>query len=230
MRPPGGFTFKKQGNPWFSWHYITSHGHDIAVATEQHVTLTLLSVGLGILASIPLSYFARRTPWLRTLILALCNGIYAIPSLAFIIALYKFFGLGKLTVVIPLASYTLVILVRSILAGLDGVSQEVVDAAKGMGFSDARTMLRVRLPIAVPTLIAGLRIATVSTIELVVIGGYVAQGGYGARIFEGYNSNLYKPEITTYILLTVLLALAADFLLLGVQRAITPWQRRRAAS
>jgi len=226
MRPPGGFTFHKMGNPWFSWSYVTSNGHDILVATEQHVTLTLSAVALGIALSIPLALLARRTPWLRAGVLALCNGLYAIPSLAFIVALFKVFGLGKLTIVIPLACYSLVILVRNILTGLDEVSAEAIDAARGMGFSDRRTFLRVRLPMAAPAIVAGLRIAMVSTIELVVIGGYVGQGGYGAKIFEGYNDNLYKPEITTYLVLTVLLALTADGLLLLLERAITPWRRR----
>jgi osmoprotectant transport system permease protein len=225
MRPPGGFTFHKTGNPWFSWHYVTSHGHDILTATQQHVILTLASVALGVLASIPFALLARRTPWLRAGVLGFCTALYAIPSLAFVVALFKIFDLSKLTIVIPLAAYSLVILVRNILTGLDEVSVEAVEAARGMGFTDARIFLRVRLPMAVPTIVAGLRLAVVSTIELVVIGGYVGQGGYGALIFEGFRINFYKAEITTYLLLTVVLALVADVLILALQRWLTPWRR-----
>jgi osmoprotectant transport system permease protein len=225
MRPPGEFSFHKTGNPWFSWHYVATHGHDILTATQQHVILTVLSIALGAVLSIPMALLARRTPWLRAFIYGLCTAIYAVPSLAFVVALFKIFDLSKLTIIIPLAAYSLVILVRNILTGLDEVSGEAVDAARGMGFTEARIFLRVRLPMAVPTIIAGLRLAVVSTIELVVIGGYVGQGGYGARIFQGFNNNFYKAEITTYVILTVLLALSADLLILLLQRRITPWRR-----
>jgi osmoprotectant transport system permease protein len=225
MRPPGGFTFHKTGNPWFSWEYVTSHGHDILTATQQHVTLTGASIALGVIASIPLAALARRTPWLRAFVLGLCTAVYAVPSLAFVVALFKVFDLSRLTIIVPLAAYSLVILVRNILTGLDEVSGEAVEAARGMGFTDLGIFWHVRLPMAVPTIIAGLRLAVVSTIELVVIGGYVGQGGYGALIFQGFNNNFYKAEITTYVGLTVLLALVADMLILLVQRWITPWRR-----
>jgi osmoprotectant transport system permease protein len=230
MSPPGGFTFHKTGNPWFSWHYVTSHGHDILAATQQHVTLTLASIALGAAVSIPLTLLSRRTPWLRAAVFALCTAVYAVPSLAFVVALVKIFGLSKLTIVIPLASYSLVIFVRNILTGLEEVPVDAVDAARGMGFSDVRIFMRVRLPMAVPTMIAGLRLAVVSTIELVVIGGYVSQGGYGAMIFQGYRDNLYKQEMSTYLILTVLLALVADGLVLLLGRALTPWRRGLAAT
>jgi osmoprotectant transport system permease protein len=229
MRLPGGFTFHKTGDPWLSWHYISSNSHDILVATQEHVILTLASVALGLAMSVPLAAVARRNRVTRSAVLGLCNAVYAVPSLAFVVALFKVFDLSRLTVIIPLASYSLVILVRNILAGLDEVSAEALDAAKGMGFSNRRIFFKVRLPMAVPTLIAGLRLATVSTIELVVIGGFIGQGGYGAKVFEGYR-NSYHTELTTYILLTVLLALVADGLLLVLQRALTPWQRGRAAA
>src|SRR5690348_3042094 len=165
MRLPGDFTFHKQSDPWLSWHYITSNAHAILSATQTHVTLTLESVALGLLFAVPMAALARRRGWLRSLILNLCTAVYAIPSLAFIVALVNVFELSSLTVVIPLASYSLVILVRNILTGLDEVSDEAVDAARGMGLSELRIFLRVRLPIAVPTIVAGVRLAVVSTIE-----------------------------------------------------------------
>jgi osmoprotectant transport system permease protein len=229
MRPPaGGFHFHKVGNPWFSWHYITSNSHVIWVTTKQHLTLTVLSVALGFAVAIPMAVLARRAAPLRAAVLGLCSAVYAVPSLAFIVAMYKIFGLSRLTVVIPLAAYTLVILVRNILTGLDEVSPEALDAARGLGFSDRRILLRVRLPLAVPAIMAGLRIATVSTIELVVIGGFAGQDGYGSKILEGFRNNFYHPEIMTYLLLSIVVALIADLLLLAVQRLITPWRTEGA--
>jgi osmoprotectant transport system permease protein len=225
MRPPGDFHFNGgNSNAWLSWHYITSNSHDILSATDQHVILTLMSVGLGLAASVPLAALARRNNWLRNVVLGLCNAVYAIPSLAFVVAMFKVFDLSRLTVVIPLAAYCQVILVRNILTGLDEVSPEALDAARGMGFSAVRMFWRVRLPMAVPTIVAGIRLAMVSTIELVVIGGFVAQNGYGQKIFEGYRND-YHTEVLTYLLLTILLALVADLLLLLIERLVTPWRR-----
>ncbi|HEX3899915.1 MAG TPA: ABC transporter permease subunit [Mycobacteriales bacterium] len=228
MRLPGGFTFHKQGDPWLSWHYITSNSHAILSATSTHVTLTLESVALGLLAAIPLAAIARQRSWLRSLVLNLGTAIYAIPSLAFVVAMIKIFELSSLTVIIPLASYSLVILVRNIITGLDEVDTDAVDAARGMGMSNTRIFATVRLPMALPTVIAGVRLAVVSTIELVVIGGYVGQGGYGSKIFEAF-SNRSHTELTTYILLTVLLALVADLILVLIQRLVTPWRRGLAS-
>lgn len=227
MRLPGDFHFHKMGDPWLSWHYVTANSHAILSATSTHVTLTLEAVALGLLFAIPLAALARQRRWLRSTVLNLCTAIYAIPSLAFVVAMIRIFELSSLTVVVPLAAYSLVILVRNILTGLDEVDAEAVEAARGMGMSDVRIFAFVRLPIAVPAIMAGLRLAIVSTIELVVIGGYVGQGGYGEKIFEAF-SNRSHTEMTTYLLLTVLLALVADALLLLVQRLVTPWRRAAA--
>lgn len=222
------FHYDKPIRGWFSWTYVTRNAHDILSAAGQHVELVAMAVGLGILITIPLVAVSRRRQWARTGVLGLCSAAYAVPSLAFVVALFPVFGLSKLTVVIPLAVYSLIILVRNTLTGLDGVPEETVDAAAGMGFSPLRSFLRVRLPLALPSIVAGLRLATVSTIELVVIGGYVGEGGFGTKIFEGFDNNEYKAEITTYIILTVLLAVVADLALLALQRWATPWSRRRS--
>jgi osmoprotectant transport system permease protein len=230
VRPPGdGFTLKV-GNPWFSWHYVTSNAGTIEAAAREHVTLTLLSVALGFAVALPLALLGTRSAWLRTSVFAMSTALYAIPSLAAIVAFYPIFGLSRWTVVIPLAMYSLVILVRNMVTGLDGVPADAIDAAVGMGMSPALVLLRVRLPLAVPAIVAGLRLATVSTIELVVIGGFVGSGGFGEFILEGLHDNDYHAEIMTYLILTILLALVADLLLLGLQRLVTPWQRGRAAA
>lgn len=211
-------------NPWFSWSYVKANTHQIVDATQAHVTLTVLAVLLGLIVAFPLALVGRSSRWLRGGVLGLSNVMYAIPSLAAIVALYPVFGLSKLTVVIPLAGYSLVILVRNILVGLDEVPEDTIEAARGMGLGATRMFLQVRLPLALPAIMAGVRIATVSTIELVVIGAYVGQNGYGEFILEGFRSN-YRAEISTYVILTVLLAITADFLILGVERMITPWRR-----
>ncbi|MDX6287366.1 MAG: osmoprotectant transport system permease protein [Frankiales bacterium] len=213
-------------NPWFSWSYITTHTHDILAATRSHVTLTLLAVAIGMAVAFPLALLGRRARWLRGGVLGLSNVLYSIPSLAAIVALEPIFHLEIWTVVLPLAAYSLVILVRNILTGLDEVPAESLEAARGMGLGPLRIFYGVELPLALPSILAGLRIATVSTIELVVIGGYIGQNGYGQPIFEGLHDN-YRAEISTYVLLTVLLALVADLLILGGQRLLTPWRRAR---
>jgi osmoprotectant transport system permease protein len=223
-RKPLTFDFS---NPWFSWSYVTDHVHDILAATRAHVTLTLLAVGIGLAVALPLAIIARENRVLRGGVLGLADVVYSIPSLAAVVAFLPAFGLQIWTIVFPLAGYNLVILVRNILAGLDAVPGETVEAARGMGYGSGRLFWRVQLPLALPAIMAGLRIATVSTIELVVIGGYIGQNGYGRYIFQGLHDN-YRAEITTYVVLTVLLALVADALILGIQRLATPWARSRA--
>jgi osmoprotectant transport system permease protein len=225
VRPPAdGFTLKV-GNPWFSWHYVTSNAATIESAAREHVTLTLLSVGIGFLLALPLAVIGTRSGLAKAAVFGISTALYAIPSLAAIVALYPIFGLSRWTVVLPLAMYSLIILVRNMVTGLDGVPVDAIDAAVGMGMSPRAVFLRVRLPLAVPTIIAGLRLATVATIELVVIGGFVGSGGFGEYILEGLHDNDYHAEIMTFLILTILLALVADLLLLGLQWLVTPWQR-----
>jgi osmoprotectant transport system permease protein len=135
-------------------------------------------------------------------------------------------GLTETTVVIGLTAYTLLVLVRNVLAGLQGVPEDVVEAARGMGLGPGRLLLRVQLPLAVPAIVAGLRVATVSTVALVTVGAVVSNGGLGQLIFEGFNNNFYRAEILTATLLCVALAAVADILLLVLERLLTPWARR----
>lgn len=213
------------GNPWFSWDYVRQHASDLTAATRQHVALTVWSVLVALLLAVPLSVLARRVRWTRTPILTTAGVIYTIPSLALFVVLAEYFGLKPITVLIALVGYALLILVRNVLAGLDGVPPEVVEAARGMGFGPTRMLLRVELPLALPSILAGVRIATVSTVALVTVGAVVGNGGLGELILAGLNS-LYRAQITTASILCVLLAVVADLLLLAVQRLATPWVRR----
>ena len=213
-------------NPWLSWSYLHDNSDAILAATRQHVTLTVISVGLGLLLALPLALLARRSRQLENLIVGLAGVIYTIPSLALFAVLAPVTGLTKTTVVIGLTAYTLLVLVRNVLAGLQGVPEEVVEAARGMGLGPGSLLWRVQLPLAVPAILAGVRVATVSTVALVTVGAVVSNGGLGQLIFEGFNNNFYRAEILTAMLLCVLLALVADALLLLVERALTPWTRR----
>ena len=213
-------------NPWLSWSYVRDNADAIIAATKQHITLTVVSVALGLLLSVPLALLARRFRRLETPLLGLTGFIYTIPSLALFALLAPVTGLTPKTVVIGLTGYTLLVLVRNVLAGLEGVPPEVVEAARGMGIGPVRMFLRVQLPLALPTILAGVRVATVSTVALVTVGVVVSNGGLGQLIFEGFNNNLYHAEILTASLLCVLLAAVADLLLLLLERLLTPWTRR----
>ena len=218
------FHFQNACNSYFCWGYVRSNAHQILSATAEHVTLALSAIILGFVLAVPMAVFARRGIKARGSVFTLASALYAVPSLAFVVAVYGIFGLHAITVIIPLACYSLVILVRNILTGLDEVPAEAVDAATGMGMGPARLFWKVRLPLAMPAIVAGLRLATVSTIELVVIGGYVGLGGYGKYLFDGLNRQ-YKPEVMTYLILTILLALVADLLILVLARPFTRWRR-----
>jgi osmoprotectant transport system permease protein len=213
-------------NPWFSWTYVTDHSDQLREATVQHITLTVVSVVAAFLLSVPLALVATR--WRRTqgLILGFAGALYCIPALALFVALAPTLGLRARTAEVGLAMYALLILVRNAIAGLDGVPDDVREAARGMGYSPTRQLLRVELPLALPVLIAGLRIATVSTIGLATIGAYIGSGGLGALIFEGFNND-FHAEIMTASLLCVALAVIADAFFVGVQWLFTPWERRR---
>jgi osmoprotectant transport system permease protein len=213
-------------NPWLSWSYVRDNSDAILAATKQHVTLTVVSVALGLLLAVPLALLARRFRRLETPLLGLTGVIYTIPSLALFALLAPVTGLTGTTVVIGLTGYTLLVLVRNVLAGLAGVPEDVVEAARGMGMGPVRLFLRVQLPLALPTVLAGVRVATVSTVALVTVGVVVSNGGLGQLIFEGFNNNLYRAQILTASLLCVLLAALADVLLLGLERLLTPWMRR----
>lgn len=213
-------------NPWVSVDYVRDNADAILAALRQHVTLTLVSVALGLLLAVPLALLARRFRVLETPVVGLAGLIYTIPSLALFAVLAPVTGLSATTVVIGLTAYTLLVLVRNLLAGLDGVPDDVREAARGMGVGPARMLLQVELPLALPTIVAGLRIATVSTVALVTVGVVVGNGGLGQLLFAGFNNNLYRAEIFTATALCVLLALVADLLLLGLERLLTPWARR----
>ena len=212
-------------NPWFRPSYVRDNWDTILTYAGEHVRLTVAAVVLGAVIALPLALAARRTRLLSAPVLGLSTVVYTIPSLAMFALLVPFTGLSSTTVLVGLVAYSLVILVRNFLAGLQGVPADVREAARGMGLSGAQTFWRVDLPLALPAFMAGLRIATVSTVALTTVGVLVGHGGLGQLITGGFAANFYRAEIVTGAVGCVLLALAADLLLAGAERLLTPWVR-----
>jgi osmoprotectant transport system permease protein len=208
------------------WDWVSRHTDDIAAATRQHVELTVIAVVLGLAISFPLALAARRWRWTMTPVLSGTGILYTIPSLALLAMLVPWTGLSRTTSEIALVGYTLLILIRNILTGLEAVPDDVREAAQGMGFTPRRQLLRIELPLAVPSIMAGVRIATVTTIGLVTITAVIGQGGLGQLILEGLIRDFRTPLVVGSVL-SIALAVAADLGLAGVERLITPWARTR---
>lgn len=216
-------------NPWFDPSYVTSNWNTIVGYLGEHVRLTVGAVVLGALIALPLALLARRSRWLAGPALGLSTLIYTIPSLAMFAFVAPVTGITATTVLIGLVLYSLVILVRNFLTGLQAVPADVREAATGMGYGPARLFWQVELPLALPAFMAGIRIATVSTVALVTVGVIVGHGGLGQLITGGFAANFYRAPIVTGAVGCVALALVADLLLAGAERLLTPWARRARA-
>jgi osmoprotectant transport system permease protein len=196
-------------------------------ALRQHVVLTLIAVSIGFVISTSLALIAYRRRWLERPVLIVTSILYTIPSLALFELLVPIpgFGLSRTTAEVALVSYTLLIMFRNTITGLREVPPEVRDAARGMGMGPTRSLLRVELPLALPAIIAGLRIATVTVIALATVAAYVDNEGLGAPIFAAISNEVFKTELIAAGGLAVALALVADGLLVLAQRFLTPWAR-----
>jgi osmoprotectant transport system permease protein len=209
-------------DPLVDWSWIFSHLDVIALRLIEHIWLTVLAVGIGFLISFALAIWIARNRRIYTPVTAISGLIYTIPSLALFAALIPITGLSTATVEIALVGYTLLILVRNIVAGLDGVAPEIRESAEGMGYTSWQRLWRIEVPLAIPVIVAGLRIATVSTIGLMTVAAIIGQGGLGVFILEGLNS-FFATKVYVGAILSVVLAFAADVLFLRVQGRITPW-------
>ncbi|MFZ0039976.1 MAG: ABC transporter permease [Solirubrobacteraceae bacterium] len=196
-------------------------------ALRQHVVLTLIAVAIGFLISTSLALIAYRRNWFERPVLIVTSILYTIPSLALFELLQGVpgFGLSATTAEVALVSYTLLIMFRNTLTGLRDVPSEVRDAAAGMGLGPNQVLLRVELPLALPAIIAGVRIATVTVISLATVASLVDNQGLGVPILNAISDNVFKTELISAGALAVLLALLADGLLVVVQRLLTPWTR-----
>lgn len=212
-------------NEWWCAQYVEDRRDDILSATAEHLQITVAAVLLGLLIAFPLALAARRLPRLESTILGVSTGLYTIPSLALLPLLVPFTGLSATTVVIGLGVYALTILVRGFLDGFRSVPDDVVESAVGLGYGPTRLLFKVQLPLALPVLVAAMRVATVSTVALTTVGTLVSYGGLGDLISHGVQRN-FRAELVTAAVLCVLLALLLDVVLVVVQRVMTPWTRQ----
>jgi osmoprotectant transport system permease protein len=214
---------------FWNWDWVGRNLDLIWHQTSQHLWLTLIAVGIGFLIAFPLSVLAYRYRRLYPPLSWVTGSLYTIPSLALFALLIPFTGLSTLTAEIGLVSYTLLILVRNTVTGLRGVPDDVKEAARGMGYTNRQMLWRVELPLALPAVAAGVRIATVTTIGLVTVTALIGQGGLGFLMLGGFRRLFPELAIVIGLALSVILALAADLLLLGGERLATPWARAARA-
>jgi osmoprotectant transport system permease protein len=219
-----------QENRFFCTDWVRDNwGNVMQPALVEHIKLTLLAVVIGFAIAFVAALLAHRFRLAERPFVVFSAVVYTIPSLALFQLLVPVTGLSLATVEVALVGYTLLILFRNILAGLRGVPPEVLEAARGMGFTRHQTLWRVELPLAVPAMMAGLRVAVVSTIALATVAAFVIPEGLGYPIFLALRE-AFKTEIVLAAGLAILLALVADALLVLAERALTPWARTRRAS
>lgn len=214
--------------PLVDFEWVFNHLDDIAQRSGEHAFMTVVAVSIGLVISFALALLIRSNRSFRGPVMVGADIIYSIPSLALFALLIPFTGLSILTAEIALVGYTLLILVRNIVAGFDNVPAEVIEAATGMGFTPWQRLVRIELPIALPVIVAGLRIATVTTVGLVTVTSLIGLGGLGYFITTGGIDRFFTTSIYVGVAASVAMAVVADLLLLVVQRALTPWARARA--
>jgi osmoprotectant transport system permease protein len=218
----------ERANRIFCTHWLSQNWDSVLwPALRQHIVLTVIAVSIGFVISTSLAVVAHRRGWLERPVLIVTSILYTIPSLALFEILQGVpgFGLSATTAEVALVSYTLLIMFRNTLTGLRDVPEEVRDAAAGMGFGPRQTLLRVELPLALPAIVAGVRIATVTVISLATVASLVDNEGLGVPILSAISNNVFKTELISAGVLAVLLALLSDALLIGLQRRLTPWSR-----
>ncbi len=205
------------------WEWVGDHRDEILSRLQQHIELVVQSIVLGVLIALPLAIVASRRRLLYPPLLVVGSVLYTIPSLAAFVLLLPWTSRHQ-SALIVLTSYTILVLVRNTVTGLDGVPDEIREAARGMGYSSTRMLLRIELPIAFPSILAGVRIATVTNVGLVTVAALIGQGGLGALIDDGLKRDFSTPLVIGATL-SVALAVTLDLALLGMQRLATPWQR-----
>lgn len=215
--------------PLVDWTWIAGHLDDIAFRTAQHLWLAGIAVLAGFVISLVLALAIRRMPRLFGPITGIAGVLYTIPGLGLFAALVPITGLSTLTAVIPLTLYTLLIFIRNIVAGFEAVPREVLEAADGMGFTPGRRLRTIELPLAIPMIVTALRLASVSTIGLVMIVSLIGDnfGALGLFIKEGIQT-FFPTKIYVGAVLSLVLAFAADAVFVAIERLLTPWARAQA--
>jgi osmoprotectant transport system permease protein len=214
----------RPGDPLILWSWTFDHLPDIGRRVEEHLILTGLAVGIGFAIAFILSLAIRKLPVLYSPVTWVTGIMYSIPSLALFALLVPFTGLSILTAEIGLVSYTLLILVRNIVSGFRSVPPDVRESAVGMGYSQWQMLWRIELPLAMSVIIAGVRVALITTIGLVTVTGVIGQGGLGALILQGIQQFFATPLVIGAVL-SIALAVILDGVLVLVQRTVTPWTR-----
>jgi osmoprotectant transport system permease protein len=216
----------RAGEPLILWPWVFSHVPDIWQRVMEHLELTGIAVSIGFVLAFVLSLGIRQLPTLYTPVTWFAGVLYTIPSLALFALLIPFTGLSVTTAEIGLVSYTLLILVRNIVGGLRAVPGDVREAAVGMGYSGWQLLWRIELPLALAVIIAGVRVAVVTTIGLTTVTAVIGQGGLGFLILQGIQQFFSTPLMIGAVL-SVGLAVVIDGLLVLIQRQVTPWTRAR---
>ena len=211
------------------WDWIADNIDVILLAIWQHIVLTAVPLAAGFVISLALAIWASRKPWVYGPVTAVTGVLYTIPSLAAFALLVPVFGFSMLVAFVPLTTYTLLILFRNIVAGLQGVPRDVLEAADAMGYRSRERLLRVEIPLAVPLMITGIRLAAVTLIGLATVASILGSsfGGLGQLITEGLQT-FFPTKYVLGAVLSVLLAFVVDFGLVRVERLVTPWARARA--
>jgi len=211
-------------DPWINWDWLSRHVPVVTSALVQHVELTAVAVGIGFAIAVPLGVVAQRRRLLRSSILTIFDIFYTVPSIAVFVFLIPYTGLTAVTAEVALVGYAVLILARNVMVGLDAVPKDVVDAADGMGYRPFARLMQVELPLALPTIFAGIRIATVTTIGLVTVAALIGWGGLGQLILQGFIESFHTPLVVG-MALSIALAFVADFSLATIQRIALPWSR-----
>lgn len=220
-----------ESDGWLWWDWVGRHVVSSPVSLSlldslrEHASLTLLSVVIAQVISLPLAVAASRRRRLETGLLSVLGVVYTVPSLALFAFLVPITGLSRTSALIGLTAYNLLVMVRNDIAGLAAVPGDVKEAATGLGMSGLRRLVTIEVPLALPAIVAGIRVATVSTVALVPITALIGQGGFGQFINEGLQ-DLFKTPLVVGISCSIVLAVVADLALVGLERRISPWSRR----
>lgn len=212
------------------WRWVRRNlGDEILPALWEHIILCSISVLIALAIAIPIGIYVTRHRSLYTPVTFVTGVLYTIPSLSFFAMLISVgIPIGRTPAIIALVAYSLLVLIRNVVVGIDSVPRETLEAARGMGLTSGQILRQVELPLALPIIVAGIRIATVTTIGVATIAAYIAAGGLGDLIFRGIDRD-FSTQIIVGAVLATLLSIIADFGLLAVERQLRPWSRRRAA-
>jgi osmoprotectant transport system permease protein len=222
------FAPESEQTGYIDWEWLADNFmEDVLPAFLQHIYLCFISLAIALIISLPLGILAARYRWLYPPMTAITGFFYTIPSFSMFALMIFVIGLsvGRTPAIIALVLYSLLVLIRNVVTGLDSVPPETKDAARGMGLTDRQILWKVELPLALPVIVAGMRIAFVTVIGIAVIGAYINAGGLGDLIFDGITRDFPTMYITGAILAT-LLAVGADLLFVGAERLLSPWARR----